>query len=976
MNIKRTIHRFFAGILILAFVISDVSAYAQGVMPLPAPGTLLTLSSAFAPPLLKGIKVYRDDPFRFDFILDKGDLEVADEQVKNDSGRLIKYFLAALTVPDNDLWVNLSPYEKDRIVPEAFGRTEMGRDLLAQDYILKQITASVIYPAGEVGKEFWNKVYAEAQSRYGTTDVPVDTFNKVWVIPDKATVYENKDAAFVVESKLKVMLEEDYLALEKNTAGKEQTPGIPATNKLGSEIIREVVIPVLEREVNEGKNFAALRQVYNSLILATWYKRQVKDSIMAQAYVDQKKTGGIDIVDKDEKEKIWAQYVEAFKRGVFDLIKEELDATTQESVPRKYFSGGFDFAMGKVFKESSDPAGLPDDDPRFKKVELNVRPDDLEDVTAIYAEMLRWDREQFVGVRSGGVFRKSMEPLLDMPAIEGDFESFQQFLQRPSMSEFYAVGQPLAKSSFKMLRSYRQLRDELRDPKVRELLEEIIVNLTDNLTEPEWIKIMMMALLVDTGYMNIAVMHMIKELLPIKGFRRSMSSASLNDRKQVLAFLAEFVFPVYFLRSEPGKYRDKFRVKEYYSFNTGIFIKSIQRGQSDLKVTADGLAMLSIADQDVPAVVEVQLGLGLTENRQLPPGRKMQEVKKWLERQMREHLEPISRKGLVFNNGTLEVSRAASLQFFAPKGSSPKAQIERSEFFKKMYDLFAESEIRESDSSPLLKHALFIITEEVENLLDPSFVADLVKRMNDAYGIQVVLASLPISDVDKFMAADAALDPLIGKIRDRIADSLARSDSETRLLCKMLAEKYSLPEDLVAIVLNNEGSLVVAELLLTRVRSFMMVGDEYFNKEIKNYSDRSRWLTWLFYEASSSLGHSGGQLILDGFRSSDEYLKLLSRLKQSQKEFEERWQNGVEGVVQTTNSADVTPKDGADTSLTGGIDLDPSRIHMATKSSGAEINFSFDSAMFQRLQNASGVTPVIIDIRPLGSLQQFMGVRQ
>ncbi|MEI8012956.1 MAG: hypothetical protein WCI27_10865, partial [Candidatus Omnitrophota bacterium] len=335
--------------LILVFLVSDMRVYAQGVLQLPAPGTRLALSPTFDPPLLKGIKVYRNDPFRFDFILDKGEGKATDEQVKTDSTRLIKYFLASLTVPEKDLWVNLSPYEKDRIVPEAFGQTEMGRDLLAQDYILKQITASVIYPDDKVGKEFWDKVYAEALKRYGTTDIPVDTFNKVWITPEKATVYENKDAAYVVESRLKVMLETDYLA---TVACKDEAlPGLntnttdSASSDIPKQILRDVIIPILEKEVNEGQNFATLRQVYNSLVLATWYKRKVKASIMGQAYVDKKKTGGIDIADKDEKEKIWAQYVEAFKKGAFSLIKEERDETTQEIIPRKYFSGGIDWAM-------------------------------------------------------------------------------------------------------------------------------------------------------------------------------------------------------------------------------------------------------------------------------------------------------------------------------------------------------------------------------------------------------------------------------------------------------------------------------------------------------------------------------------------------------------------------------------------------------------------------------------------------------
>lgn len=338
--------------ILLAFLVSGNVppldyASAQEALLLPSPTARLELSPVFTPPLLKGIRVYPNDPFRLDFILDNGEAADSAQAATADSARLIRYFLAALTVPEKDIWVNLSPFEQDRIVPEAFGHTEMGRDLLAQDYILKQITASVIYPENKVGQEFWAKVYAEAMKRYGTTDVPVDTFNKVWILPERATVYENRNAAFVIDSHLKVMLEEDYLALEASlndpvVSGDAGRPGpASATNKLGSDIVREVVIPILEKEVNEGKNFALLRQVYHSLILATWYKRKVKAGILGEAYIAQKKTAGIEIDDWNEKEAIWQQYVEAFKTGAYNLIKEEYDPGTQSVIPRKYFSGGF-----------------------------------------------------------------------------------------------------------------------------------------------------------------------------------------------------------------------------------------------------------------------------------------------------------------------------------------------------------------------------------------------------------------------------------------------------------------------------------------------------------------------------------------------------------------------------------------------------------------------------------------------------------
>src|SRR5271163_2659595 len=191
---------------------------SDGDLRLPAPGVMVPLSPEFNPPILKGIKVHPDNPFLFDFILDKGDSKLSNDQLKDEASKLIKYFLASLTIPEKDLWVNLSPYEKDRIIPQSFGLTEMGRDLLAQDYMLKQITASLIYPEDGIGKKFWKRIYEEAEKKFGTTNVPVNTFNKVWIIPEKAVVYENAKVktAYVVESKLKVMLEQDYLSMEKH----------------------------------------------------------------------------------------------------------------------------------------------------------------------------------------------------------------------------------------------------------------------------------------------------------------------------------------------------------------------------------------------------------------------------------------------------------------------------------------------------------------------------------------------------------------------------------------------------------------------------------------------------------------------------------------------------------------------------------------------------------------------------------------
>ncbi|MBF0618691.1 MAG: hypothetical protein HQL19_00830 [Candidatus Omnitrophica bacterium] len=343
-----------------------------GAGVLPEPGSMVGLSQAVNPPMLKGVKVYVNDPFRFDFILDKGSQldvrtplaargHVASEEdalqgyasssadgLRVESEKLIKYFLASLTVPEKDLWVNLSPYEKDRIIPNEFGQTEMGRDLLAQDYILKQVTASLLYPEGETGKKFWAEIYKQAAEKYGTTDIPVDTFNKVWILPQKAVVYEKSSVAYITESRLKVMLESDYVAAQKHgsmskdlefdeSSTTDITSGVGAVSKA---ILREIVIPVLEKEINEGANFSKLRQIYNALILAAWYKKKINKSLLSKVYIDQKKINGVNIDDLKMAEKIWAEYVEAFKKGAVDLIREEKDALSGDVIPRKYFSGG------------------------------------------------------------------------------------------------------------------------------------------------------------------------------------------------------------------------------------------------------------------------------------------------------------------------------------------------------------------------------------------------------------------------------------------------------------------------------------------------------------------------------------------------------------------------------------------------------------------------------------------------------------
>ncbi|MEI6437244.1 MAG: PEP/pyruvate-binding domain-containing protein [Candidatus Omnitrophota bacterium] len=346
-RIKKTVCCLLAFLLIFGPEVG----YAQSlfVSNLPVPGTMVEPSAAFVPVLVKGLVVHPDKPLNFDFIVDSGNDSADQVVVKEQSQRMAQYFLAAITVPEDQLWVNLSPYEKDRVIENDLGQTVLGRDMLAQDYILKQVTSSLIYPEKGLGKEFWARVYAQAQAKFGTTDMPVDTFNKVWIMPEKAEVYEKGNAVYVTEAKLKVMLDSDRVAMAQNA------PDAVTDEKaaVAKAVMREIVVPAIEKEVNEGKNFAAIRQVYHAAILAKWYRELIANTLLADAYVGKNKVAGVTTDEKALKEEIYQRYIAAYKKGVFNYIKEETDVTTGDATPRKYFSGGENLVIPKLDKTTN-----------------------------------------------------------------------------------------------------------------------------------------------------------------------------------------------------------------------------------------------------------------------------------------------------------------------------------------------------------------------------------------------------------------------------------------------------------------------------------------------------------------------------------------------------------------------------------------------------------------------------------------------
>jgi hypothetical protein len=283
----------FAGSFGLPAIAADASA-----LSLPA------FAGLDARVMLKGLKIGSDDPFHFEFIVDTLDKTLTDERIKQESSRLIRYFLTALAMPEDQMWVNLSPDESDRIMPDELALTDMGEGMLATDYLLKQLAASLTHPATQTGAEYWRRI-PNLKSQ-------ISDLSKIWIVPSDAEIYADNDKAFVTNVTLKVRDQGANAAL----------------------------IPEIERRVNDGAEFAELRQICNAVMLAAWFKLRVKETVLAQVYADKKKMKGVDTAEPGIREKVYEQYLDVFRKGVYDLLIKEHDPVTDRLVKRRYFSGG------------------------------------------------------------------------------------------------------------------------------------------------------------------------------------------------------------------------------------------------------------------------------------------------------------------------------------------------------------------------------------------------------------------------------------------------------------------------------------------------------------------------------------------------------------------------------------------------------------------------------------------------------------
>lgn len=230
--------------------------------------------------------------------------------------KLIEYFLTGVSLPDSAFWVNLRPDSPDAVIDPALARTDCGRVMLEADLQLKKDLAAHLSPRNPLGARYWERMYRKAEELFGASQGSIPALSRPWIVPGEIVIRKSAGSAYVYKATLKVMLEDDRL--KGDTAYSFTDERLGELNRYSGGLMKELIIPRLTRDVNCARRYAALRQVYYSLILAQWFKKAFAGQKMYPASrADSGDLAGLESVERWSSGEYFRQYRASFANGEY-----------------------------------------------------------------------------------------------------------------------------------------------------------------------------------------------------------------------------------------------------------------------------------------------------------------------------------------------------------------------------------------------------------------------------------------------------------------------------------------------------------------------------------------------------------------------------------------------------------------------------------------------------------------------------------
>ncbi len=198
----------------------------------------------------------------------------------------LKYFFTTLVVPNDELWVNLSPRSTEvEIIGDGISNTDLGRLLLYYDVMLKRDVERLMEIYGEEVAEQIGNLSEKRGIRF-------------WVEPGVVSLRVYHAKALIESALLEVKVE----VLEDGGDGLRSW-------------LEKRIVPALRTRINNAVEYQDLRSAYASMILAQWCKRRFKRDMAFGEYINTKAKGpGI------VSNRIWfkGRYLEEYARMYFE----------------------------------------------------------------------------------------------------------------------------------------------------------------------------------------------------------------------------------------------------------------------------------------------------------------------------------------------------------------------------------------------------------------------------------------------------------------------------------------------------------------------------------------------------------------------------------------------------------------------------------------------------------------------------------
>ena len=251
-------------------------------------------------------------------------------------------FFVWLALSRQQFWVNLNPTEPNRIIDPVFARSAAGRVLLSADLALKKVVAPLVHPGTPSGAQFWRELEALYEPRPDQACFSV----RQWIVPAPATVYEDRDELYILESPLNVKMESEFVG---GFPGGGCPPGNEAFETLKEGIYRRLILPSVVQAVNTAPEFAPLRRVYTSRIAAEWFRtRHGRDRSPIGRIADSGNISRWPAVPAWNPQDVFNSYVSSVQNGEWS-VDRQIVINGQQYVLNTVF-GGVDFSRTPTVK--------------------------------------------------------------------------------------------------------------------------------------------------------------------------------------------------------------------------------------------------------------------------------------------------------------------------------------------------------------------------------------------------------------------------------------------------------------------------------------------------------------------------------------------------------------------------------------------------------------------------------------------------